>query len=152
MEPEVTNSVTWNVVVITDGAVKKKLKVVPPLLVVNTLKLPPLGPYVGEEKSVETPVVAPPAFRTVTVQQIISLIRTRVMDRLVRPTQVRTEVLVGIPRTANENEDPDTATPPLSFSVTKNTGVITLGAVKINLSVDPEFGVLRLITPLPPGP
>ena len=93
----VNRFVIWNDVVITAGAVKKKVNVDPPLAVDNVTTPAPEGPYVGTEKSMLNAVVAPDAVRTFTVQLMISLMRTTVVDPLVWPMQDKIEEVEGIP-------------------------------------------------------
>ena len=81
-EPAASFSVIWNVDT-TDGAVKKNVKVDPPFPVASVTEPPPEGPYVGTTKSVENPIVAPPADITLTVHERISLMRTIAVDILV---------------------------------------------------------------------
>ena len=76
-------SVIRSTAVITDGAVRTKLKVLPALVVVK-MGLPlPLGPYTGVAKSVDNPVesVIEASF-TVTVHEITSLTCTYVVEPL----------------------------------------------------------------------
>ena len=148
----VSLSVIWNDAVIPAGAVKKNVNVLPPLAVARVTAPAPDGPYVGTEKSVTKPVVAPLADITFTVHVTISLIRTTVVDPLVCPIQLSTDEIVGVPRTANENVLPVMAVPLLSFSVIKNTDVMTAGAVTTKLNVLPPLVVASDGTPLPDGP
>ena len=138
----------------TAGAVKTKLNVVPPLVVTSDTAPPPLGPYVGKAKSVERPVVNNnPASRTVTVHEMISLIRITVVDAPVWPTHERIEFTEGVPKTANENVLPVMAVNvDVSFSVITNEAVMTDGAVNTNVNEVPPVAVLKAGAPAPLGP
>ena len=72
-----------NVVADEDGAVKKNENAVPPPRVVSVGDpLPPVV-YVGLEKSLATPIDGPVASSTVTVQQMTSLTRTKLVEALI---------------------------------------------------------------------
>ena len=117
MAPALSFSVMANVVVTTLGAVTTKLKLAPPLPVTRDPIPLPLGPYVGTAKSDANPVVAANALRTFTVHEIISLIRTYVVDVDVDPAHDKVDDAVGTPYTAKLNALPVIEPPPLSDSL-----------------------------------
>ena len=146
-------SVIWNDAVITVGAVMKNENVEPPFTLESATLPLPEGPYTGTEKSVLNPVVAPLDVITFTVHEISSDIRTNVVDPLLCPTQLNTDDVDGVPRTANEKLLPTRLVPPaVSFSVIANTDAITVGAVTTKLNVRPPLPDARVADPEPEGP
>ena len=146
-------SVIWNDAVITVGAVMKNENVEPPFTLESATLPLPEGPYTGTEKSVLNPVVAPLDVITFTVHEISSDIRTNVVDPLLCPTQLNTDDVDGVPRTANEKLLPTRLVPPaVSFSVIANTDAITVGAVTTKLNVRPPLPGARVADPEPEGP
>ena len=135
------------------GAVKKKLKLVPPLTPTLNTGVP-VAPvpvvYVGAVKSDVMPAVAPLLPDTVTVHEITSPIRTTVVYMLVWPLQAKLDVVAGTPNTENVNGLPPTGAVPLtSFSVTCRVVVDALGAVKKNVKLVPPPTVTSAGVPVP---
>ena len=138
------------------GAVKKKLKLVPPLTPTLNTGVP-VAPvpvvYVGAVKSDVMPAVAPLLPDTVTVHEITSPIRTTVVYMLVWPLQAKLDVVAGTPNTENVNGLPPTGAVPLtSFSVTCRVVVDALGAVKKNVKLVPPPTVTSAGVPVAPTP
>ena len=83
--PLLSFSVITNKLVVTLGAVTRKLKLLPPLAATNVGDPLPLGPYTGVLKSDGIAIAAPAASSAVTTHEITSLVRTYVVPILVWP-------------------------------------------------------------------
>ena len=150
--PDESFSVTMNNDVGTAGAVTTKLKDAPPLVVASVATPDPDGPYVGAAKSPAIAIALPAASLTVTVHEISSLARTYVVRPVVCPIHDSVDAAVA-DVTLNANVLPVIGKDPLvSLSVIWNTAVITAGAVKKNVNVDPPLTVASVVTPPPDGP
>ncbi len=102
-------------------------------------------------KSVATHAVAPPAFRTVTVQETTSLILSIVVDPLVWPIQLNVVAAVGTPTTVKEIGLPWSGVAEKNSEILKLV-VRTVGAVTIKEKKEPPPAFVKAGIPVPLGP
>ena len=150
--PLLSFSVIINKLVVTLGAVTRKLKLRPPLAATSVGDPLPLGPYTGVLKSDGIAIAAPAASSAVTTHEITSLVRTYVVPILVWPRHDSVDAAVA-DVTLNVNVLPVIGSDPLvSFSVIWKDAVATLGAVTMKLKLSPPFTADRIGEPVPLGP
>ena len=146
-------SVMSSVVTAELDAVNAKVKDDPPPMAVSEVSpVAPLIENAGVVKSVARPIALPMLSNTVTVHEMTSLTRTKLVDALVCPTHDKTEAVLG-DDTLKENGLPTIGSvDDVSSSVIKKVETAADGAVKKKLKLRPDCATASEGAPAAPTP